>query len=99
MIGAFGEEFFFRGFMLTAVAEILGASRAAWFAAVFIQAVGFGLIHFEQGPAQAISIGISGMVFGAAYLFARKNLWPVILAHGINNTLGFILLYSGAIVR
>jgi membrane protease YdiL (CAAX protease family) len=99
VIGAFGEEFFFRGFMLTAVAEILGASRAAWFAAVFIQAVGFGLIHFEQGSAQAISIGISGMVFGAAYLFARKNLWPVILAHGINNTLGFILLYPGAIVR
>lgn len=99
VIAAFGEEFFFRGFLLTALAETLGASRAAWFAAVFIQAAGFGLIHVGQGPVQAISIGIGGMVFGAAYLFAGKSLWPLILAHGINNTLGFILLYSGAIVR
>ena len=99
VIGAFGEEFFFRGFMLTAVASILGASRAAWLAAIVIQALGFGLIHVEQGPVQAISMGIGGMVYGAAYLYARKNLWPTILAHGINNTLGFILLYSGVIQR
>ena len=95
----FGEEFFFRGFLLTALAETLGASRVAWVAAVVIQAVGFGFIHLYQGPAQAISIGIGGMVYGATYLLAGKSLWPLILAHGINNTLGLILLYSGAIVR
>ncbi len=101
---AFGEEFFFRGFMLTALGEMLGASRVAWVAAVLIQAVAFGLIHLEQGPVQAISIGVGGMVFGFSYLFARtrlpgRMLWPLILAHGLNNTLGLILLYSGAIVR
>ena len=95
----FGEEFFFRGFLLTTLAETLGAFRAAWVAAVVIQAVGFGLIHVEQGPAQVIYIGIGAVVYGATYLLAGKNLWPLILAHGINNTLGFILLYSGAIVR
>ncbi len=95
----FGEEFFFRGFLLTTLGETLGASRAAWVAAVVIQAVGFGLIHVYQGPAQMIYIGIGAMVYGATYLLAGKSLWPLILAHGINNTLGFILLYSGAIVR
>ena len=101
---ALGEEFFFRGFLLTALGEMLGASRVAWVAAVLIQAVAFGLIHIEQGPVQAISIGIGGVVFGFAYLFARtrlpgRMLWPLILAHGLNNTLGLILLSSGAIVR
>lgn len=95
----FAEEFLFRGFLLTLLAEILGASRAAWVAAVFIQAAGFGLIHVYQGPVQAIYIGIGGMVYGAAFLFARKSLLPVILAHGINNTLGLILLYTGALVH
>ncbi|MDH3748680.1 MAG: CPBP family intramembrane metalloprotease [Gammaproteobacteria bacterium] len=99
LIGAFGEEFFFRGFLMAAIAEVLGGSRAAWISAVVAQAVAFGLIHAYQGPAQAISIGIGGAVYGAAFLLARGNLWPLILAHGINDTLGFIFLYSGAIQR
>jgi membrane protease YdiL (CAAX protease family) len=99
LIGAFGEEFFFRGFLLTTIAEALGGSRAAWIAAVVLQAIAFGLIHAYQGPAQAISIGIGGGVYGAVFLLARRNLWPLIIAHGINDTVGFILLYSGVIHR
>lgn len=98
-MAAFGEEFFFRGFLLTVIAEALGASRAAWIAAVLVQAIGFGLVHAYQGPVQAISIGIGGAVYGGAFLVAKRNLWPVILAHGINDTLGLILLYAGVIVR
>ncbi len=99
LIGAFGEEFFFRGFLLTAIAEVLGASRAAWITAVVSQAIAFGLIHAYQGPAQAISIGIGGGVYGAVFLLARRNLWPLVVAHGLNDTLGFIFLYSGVIHR
>ena len=99
LIAAFGEEFFFRGFLMTAIAEVLGGSRAAWISALVAQAVAFGLIHAYQGPAQAISIGIGGAIYGAAFLLARRNLWPLILAHGVNDTLGFIFLYSGVIQR
>ena len=82
-----------------AIAELLGASRAAWIAAVVSQAIAFGLIHTYQGPAQAISVGIGGAVYGTAFLLARRNLWPLVLAHGLNDTLGFIFLYSGVIQR
>jgi len=99
LIAAFGEEFFFRGFLLTGIAGVLGGSRAAWVTAVLGQAVAFGLIHAYQGPAQAISIGIGGAVYGGAFLLARRNLWPLILAHGLNDTLGLILLYSGVLQR
>ena len=99
LIAAFGEEFFYRGFLLTVIAELLGASRAAWITAVVFQAIAFGLVHSCQGPAQAIFIGIGGGVYGAAFLLAKRNLWPLIIAHGLNDTLGFILLYSGVIQR
>ncbi len=56
LFAAFGEEFFFRGFLLTAIAEVLGGSRAAWISAVAFQAAAFGLIHAYQGPVQAISM-------------------------------------------
>ena len=99
LIAAFGEEFFFRGILMTGIAGVLGGSRAAWITAVLAQAVAFGLIHAYQGPAQAISIGIGGAVYGGAFLLARRNLWPLIFAHGLNDTLGLILLYSGVIQR
>ena len=76
LLAAFGEEFFFRGFLMTAIAEVLGGSRAAWISAVFVQAVAFGLIHAYQGPAQAITIGIGGAVYGGVFLLARRNLRP-----------------------
>lgn len=99
LIAAFGEEFFFRGFLLTLIAQGLGASRTAWITAVLAQAIAFGLIHGYQGPAEAISIGIGGAVYGAAFLMSGRNLWPLILAHGINNTLGFVLVYAGVLQR
>ena len=97
LLAAFGEEFFFRGFLLTAIAEVLGGSRAAWITAVISQAIAFGFIHAYQGPAQAISIGIGGVVYGTAFVLAGRNLWPLIVAHGLNDMLGFILLYAGLI--
>ena len=97
LLGGFGEEIFFRGFLLTLVAQVLGGSRAAWIAAVFLQGAVFGLVHSYQGPAQAITIGIGGIVYGGAFVLAGRNLWPVIVAHGLNDTLGLIFLYSGVI--
>ena len=99
LIAAFGEEFFFRGLLLTAVAELFGGSRMAWALAVVVQAAAFGLVHAYQGPVQAIAIGIGGLVYGAAFLYAGRNLWPLILAHGINNSLGLSLLTAGVMER
>ena len=97
LIAAFSEEFFFRGFLLTRLAELFGETRWAWVAAVLLQAVAFGAIHAYQGPVGMILIGIGGLVYGAAFVLIGRNLWPLILAHGINDSLGFILLYAGVI--
>ncbi len=97
LIGAFGEEFFFRGFLLTRLTELFGDTRWGWVAAVVVQAVAFGGMHAYQGPVGMILIGIGGLVYGAAFVLIGRNLWPLILAHGINDSLGFVLLYAGVI--
>ncbi len=97
LLAAFGEEFFFRGFVLTRLAELFGTTRWAWGLALVIQAVVFVCMHAYQGPVAMILIGIGGLVYGIAFVLVNRNLWPLILAHGINHTLGFVLLYTAAI--
>ncbi len=95
LIAALGEEFFFRGFLLTGFGHLFGGTRWAWIAAVVLQAIAFGGIHAYQGPVGMISIGVGGLVYGAAFLLFKRNLWPLILAHGINDTVGFMMVYAG----
>ena len=63
-------------------------------AAIF-QAILFGAAHPGQGPAGMVIVGLVGLVFGLVYLRAGRNLWPVILTHGIADSLSFTLLYFG----
>ena len=97
LLAAFGEEFFFRGFVLTRLAELFGATRWAWGLALVIQAIAFAGMHAYQGLVEMILIGIGGLIYGIAFVLVNRNLWPLILAHGINDTVGFVLLYTGAI--
>jgi len=97
VFAAFGEEFFFRGFVMTKLARTMGDGRAAWVAAVLLQAVLFGLAHGYQGPAGMVGTGITGLIYGGATVVFGRNLWPAVIAHGAMDTLGFTLLFLGAI--
>lgn len=92
---AFGEEVFYRGYLMTRFAQFLGESRTAWVIALLTQAVIFGAAHSYQGPVGMVGAGILGLISGAATLLWRRNLWPAIIAHGLVDTLGFILIYLG----
>jgi membrane protease YdiL (CAAX protease family) len=95
LFAAFGEEFLFRGYLLTRLAQIFGGSRAAWALAVVGQAAAFGLAHFYQGPVGMFPIAVGAVLNGAVSVVWGRNLWPVIVAHGLVDTLGFTFLYLG----
>jgi len=95
VVAAFGEEFFYRGYVMRQIAVLLGDSRGAWLAAVFLSAVPFGLVHLYQGWSGVITTGAMGVVLGTAFLASRRNLMVCVLAHGLYDMVGLTLIYLG----
>jgi membrane protease YdiL (CAAX protease family) len=94
-LAAFAEEMVFRGWLTARVAEMLGMTRNAWVIAIIITSVIFGLAHLYQGLSGIFATGITGLLFGIAYLASGRNLWCAILAHGLTDTIGFVMIYLG----
>jgi membrane protease YdiL (CAAX protease family) len=95
IFAAFGEEVFYRGYIMTRFHQVLGEGRLAWIGAIIAQAVLFGLAHAYQGPVGMVGTGLLGVFFGAGALIWGRNLLPAMIAHGLADTLGFTLLYFG----
>ena len=45
-------------------------------------AILFGLMHYYQGPAGVISIGVMGLVYALVYV-RRGRIWPLIVGHAL----------------
>lgn len=87
---AFGEELIARGFILDRFSRMFGTAIA-----VVAQAAIFALAHSYQGITGVLTIFVLALIFGAVYIRSGKNLWPVIVAHGIMDTIGITVIYLG----
>jgi uncharacterized protein len=95
LLAAFGEELCFRGFLMKRLAQIFGENRAAWIASLILSSVLFGWGHTEQGVSGWVQEGLSAVILGVLFLATGRNLTAPIVAHGVSNTLAFILIYFG----
>jgi hypothetical protein len=96
LIGAgFYEEFMFRGFLMQGLAMFFGASRGAWIAACVVQGALFGAAHAYQNPLGVAITGTLGVLMGLLVLASGRNLWPVIIGHGLFDASRFVLFYFG----
>jgi len=94
---AFLEEFIFRGYLANRLIDLIGnQSKLAWVIALVGQAFIFGLVHAYQSPVGMFKVGLIGLVFGVSYLLVGRNLWPLILAHGLIDSLDMISHFFGA---
>ena len=87
---AFGEELLARGFLLQRFSLLLGTTGG-----MVMQAFVFALGHVYQGFTGMVSLFVVGLILGYVYLRAGRNLWPVIIAHGLINTFSITLVYLG----
>jgi membrane protease YdiL (CAAX protease family) len=55
----------------------------------------FGFAHTHQGVTGIISTGISACIFGISFLASGKRLWLPIIAHGVDDTIGFVAIFLG----
>jgi membrane protease YdiL (CAAX protease family) len=93
-IGGFAEEMIFRGFIINRLRTLLPPGGWGNAMAVLLQAILFGAAHaYNRGLYGFIVLGTVGVVLGTCYIMFGRNLWPVILAHGLGNALGFLLRY------
>src|SRR5881409_3383288 len=94
LIGAgFYEEFMFRGFLMQGLAMFFGGSRGGWIAACVLQGALFGLAHAYQNPLGIAITGTLGILMGLLVLASGRNLWPVIIGHGLFDASRFVLFY------
>ena len=93
---AFGEEMFFRGFLITRLEAVFRGIPLGTILAVFIPALIFGYGHFYyQGWSGLVMTGVIGLIFGSFFLIYKHNLWPLIIFHGLFDTLGMTAMYFG----
>jgi membrane protease YdiL (CAAX protease family) len=91
-LAAFVEEFAFRGYLQTRMCEVVGNGRLALAVVVLVSSLLFGLLHGEQGWIGVLVVSLDGIAFSVVR-YRYRTLWASVLAHGFNNTLGFIAFF------
>jgi membrane protease YdiL (CAAX protease family) len=84
------EELLDRGFLINWFERLFSKNSFATAIAVLLQAMIFGFRHSYDISERSITVGIIGLVMGIAYVKFGRNLWPLILSHGILNTMSMI---------
>jgi membrane protease YdiL (CAAX protease family) len=94
-LAAFGEEMVYRGYLMNRVADLMNRTRWAWIVSLIVVHVGFGMAHAYQGVTGVIDEGLAGLLFGVIYLRTGRNLALPIIAHGITDSIDFLLVFFG----
>jgi membrane protease YdiL (CAAX protease family) len=94
-LAAFGEEMVYRGYLMNRVADLMNRTRTAWMVSLIGVHVGFGMAHAYQGITGIIDEGLAGLLLGIIYLRSGRNLAVPIVAHGIQDTIDFVLIFLG----
>jgi membrane protease YdiL (CAAX protease family) len=94
ILAAFGEELVYRGYLLNRVASLCRGVREQWLLSLLVVSALFGFAHWEsQGMAGMLQEGTAGLLLGLLYLGSGRTLAVPIVAHGVSNTLAFVLIY------
>jgi len=94
-VAAFGEEMVYRGYLMNRVADLLNRTRRAWIISLVVVHIAFGLAHAYQGWTGIIDEGLSGLLLGVIYLRTGRNLAVPIIAHGVCDSIDFVLMFFG----
>jgi len=84
------EELLDRGFLINWFERLFSKTSFATVIAVLLQAAIFGFRHSYDLSSRSITVGIIGLIMGIAYVKFGRNLWPLIIAHCILNSMSMM---------
>ncbi len=84
------EELLDRGFLINWFERMLASTWFATVVAVLAQAVIFGFRHTYDLSERSITVGLIGLAMGIGYVAFGRNLWPLIVAHCVLNTMSML---------
>jgi len=84
------EELLDRGFLMNWIEKLFSWTSFATVIAVLLQAAIFGFRHSNDFSERSITVGIIGLIMGIAYVKFGRNLWPLIIAHCVLNSISMI---------
>jgi uncharacterized protein len=94
-LAAFGEEMVYRGYLMNRFADLFEPVRYKWVLSLLVVHIGFGLAHAYQGITGVVDEGLMGLLLGVMYLRTGRSLAVPIIAHGIQDTIDFVLIFLG----
>lgn len=93
VVGGFGEETVFRGFLFERLGKLLGTRPAALTATVLLTSGVFALLHYrEQGLPGVEQAAVTGMVFGTTFV-ATGQIWLPMVVHAAFDLTAVALIY------
>ena len=93
----FIEELIWRGYLINRLSDVFGKTRLASVFAILCSSALFGIAHYYQGLSGMLLTGATGLIFSIAFLLGNRNIWPLVITHGLINSLSFSLMYLNGI--
>jgi hypothetical protein len=84
------EEVLDRGFLMNWLERLFPSGLFATIFAVVAQAAIFGYRHSYDLSERSITVGLIGLAMGIGYVAFGRNLWPLIVAHCVLNTISML---------
>jgi len=95
IVASFGEEVIYRAFLINRISELELSSKTGKIIVVIISAIIFGLAHYSWGPMGIVQTTFMGLALGFSYIYLKKKIWVLILAHAYMDTILMLQLYFG----
>jgi len=95
VIGGFFEEWFFRGYLFNRMQGVIHDPVIFRYTAIIITSIVFAFAHTYQGIGGIVDTGLFAVVMGLLYFALGRNVWYLMIIHGMYDTVGIIRLFLG----
>jgi membrane protease YdiL (CAAX protease family) len=95
VVGGLFEEFFFRGYLYYRLNSIFTNPLLHKWISILVTSIVFAFAHNYQGINGIIGTFWFAIMMGLLYFYFGRNVWYLIIIHGLYDTVGIVRLFLG----